>query len=176
MNNPSFPLSERVKGHAKPQTAMLAVFSSALILLLTALLDIPNYYFRMIMLTLVSAMLLAMCVIFMRYGFFEFEYRIEDGFLLISVNLSEIFHPVCSLKLSDVTLMHPAASEYVFKIKSKKSYNACATLYGRKNGFLIYWNEKGKTCRLAFEPSSSFVETLNDCLIIIKGDMKNAEN
>lgn len=176
MNKQSFPLSERVKGRAKPQTAMFALFSSALILLLTALLDIPNYYFRMTMLTLVSAMLLSMCGLLVRYGFFEFEYRIEDGFLSVSVNRSETLHPVCSLKLSDVTLMHPAASEYVSKIKSGKSYNACATLYGRKNGFLIYWNDKGKTCRLAFEPSSRFAETLNDCLLIIKGDIKNAEN
>lgn len=89
-----------------------------------------------------------------RHGIIEYIYRIEDGKLLFVTNSGKFDKILCAAELAKVQYITKGTAASVEAI----SLNAAKSSEGRERYTCVFEDEKGKLCKLLFEPSDAYLE------------------
>ena len=99
-----------------------------------------------------------------RHGLIAYIYRIEDGKLLFVTNSGKFDKVLCEAEIAKVQYITKGTAASVEAI----SLNAAKSSGGRERYTCVYEDEKGKLCKLLFEPSESYLEKVKQLGIEVR--------
>ncbi len=89
-----------------------------------------------------------------RHGLIAYIYRIEDGKLLFITNSGKFDKVLCEAEIAKVHYITKGVATGVEAI----CLNAAKSSGGRERYTCVFEDEKGKLCKLLFEPSEAYLE------------------
>ncbi len=99
-----------------------------------------------------------------RHGIIEYIYRIEDGELLFITNSGKFDKVLCAVPAECVSYIIKGTAPDVEAV----CFNAVKTSEGGVCYACVFDDEKGKRCKLLFEPSEAYLEKVKELGIEVR--------